>query len=141
MTDTETAQSSAEYKGVLPVPRIDRAIRKRYGGKRVSPNSAVFTTAVLEHMFSEVLSAANAEATSSKKKRISREHLIASIRTHPELGRFFLSYAFAPKTKVVFKADDLLNKADREVAKKAREEAQKKRSKEGSPPIPAVDED
>lgn len=123
---------------VLPVPRIDRAIRKRYGGRRVSAGTAVYTTAALENILIEVIRASKSEAVASKKKRISKENLIAAVRTHPSLCRLFRSYVFSSGSKLAYKSMDLLTKYDREAVLKAREE--KKQAQKKTKHVPEVDE-
>ena len=127
---------------VLPVPRVDRAIRKRYGGKRVSAGTAVYTTAVLENVLLEVIMSSKKEAIASKKKRISIQNLIAAVRTHPSLCRLFRSYVFSSGAKLSYKSMDLLTKYDREAVLKSRENRKAKKEQAiASKAVPGVDEE
>ena len=138
---TTAGDTALEYHGILPVPRVDRTIRKRYASRRVSPGVAVYTTAAIERVFSEVILSAKAEATHAKKKRITREHVVAAIRTHPSLARLFRSYTFVPTAKLQYKASDLLTKSDREMLKKIQESKKSKTAGRLAPAVPAVDEE
>jgi len=142
-TPTDGACASSDVvptlsHSVLPVPRIDRVIRKRYRGRRVSPGVAVYTTAALENIFTEVIRAAKSEAVASKKKRITKENLVAAVRTHPSLCRIFRSYAFSSAVRLPYKSVELMTKYDRETRLKAREE---KKVQMKANAVPGVDED
>lgn len=134
---TEPTEAELVATRFLPVPRFDRIVRKRFGGRRVSPGVAVYTAAALERVVCEVLWAAKAEATAAKKKRITRDNLVIAVRTHPELKRLFRAYAFATGTRVKYSSSSLLTKADRELAAKKRLEEKKKKEDAA---VPAVDE-
>ena len=126
---------------VLPTPRIDRAIRKVFAGKRVSGGSAVYATAALEAIMSEVVRSAEAKRAGIPKgpKSIDLETLIAGVRTNPALGKLFRSYTFAGNKFVKVKKDALLTKADKETASKKR--ALEKATKAERAAVPAVDEE
>ena len=133
----ECVVSKLSYS-ILPTPRIDRAIRKRYSGRRVSPGVAVYTTAAIENILIEIIRASKVEATASKKKRINMHNLVAAIRTHPSLSRLFRSYAFSSGgSKLAYKSINLMTKLDREVVGKVREE---KTAQNQEKVVPAVDE-
>ena len=136
-SDAEEEQSSGT--AILPSSRVDRILRKRFAGRRVSPNVPVYTTAALSFVFTEVIKAAKEETAAAKKKRISRETLIAAVRTHPELRKLFKAYVFSSGASLKYKAADLLTKADREAAQKKRGEIKKKKTPPSSA-VPAVDE-
>lgn len=131
------AAPKAVHGGVLPVPRVDRIVRKRFGSRRCSPGVAVYTTAALENVFAEIVRSAKAEAVASKKKRIAKENLVRAVRTHPGLSRFFRSYAFSTGTRLPYKSAELLTKTDREAAEKKREEM---KAKKAAAAVPGVDE-
>ena len=136
-TESECIAPKLSYS-VLPVPRVDRAIRKRYLGRRVSPGVAVYTTAALENILIEVIRASKSEAAASKKKRITKENLISAVRTHPALCRIFRSYVFSTSTRLPYKSIELMTKYDRETLLKAREE---KKAQKQAKTVPGVDED
>ena len=124
-------------KPMLPTARIDRYLRKRFGGRRVSPGVAVYATAALDVIVAEIVRSAKAEATAAKKKRIAKEQLVLAVRSHPSLGRLFRGYTFATGNKLAYKSTDLLTKADREAAAKKKSESSKKKA---AASVPGVDE-
>ena len=140
MTDMETV-SEPTTTTILPTPRIDRCIRKAFPGKRVSSGSAVYATAVLEHIFNEVVRSAEAKRSALRKapKAIDRKMLIAAVRTNPALGKLFRSYTFAANNSIKVKKSALLSKADRDLESKKREDAKTKKKEKQA--VPAVDED
>jgi len=143
-TETEATVQDEDVKAphsVFPTPRIDRTIRKAFGGKRVSSGSAVYATAALESIFSEIIRAAEEKRVGIRKapKSIDRKILIAAVRTNPNLGKLFRSYTFAADKSIKIKKFTLLTKADKEVESKKREEVRTKKNKKAA--VPAVDED
>ena len=139
-TEVESAPETTK-KGVLPVPRIDRALRKHFAGKRVSAGTSVYATAALEAIFEEVVRAADEKrsATKGKAKRIDRKMMISAVRSNPALARLFRNYAFAPESSIKIKRDALLTKADKEIMIKKRD-AEKAEKKEKQA-VPGVDEE
>jgi histone H3/H4 len=139
-TEVESAPETTK-KGTLPVPRIDRALRKHFAGKRVSAGTSVYATAALEAIFAEVVRTADEKrmAAKGKAKRIDRKMLISAVRSNPALARLFRNYAFAPESAIKIKREALMTKADKEVAMKRREsEKQEKQEKQA---VPGVDEE
>lgn len=126
---------------VLPVPRIERSIRKAFPSKRVSAGAAVYTTAALEHILKTIIDECETKRTSIKKapKSIDRKILVSSVRSHPALCRLFRNYTFLPEKAIKLKKETLMTKADKlvDIAKRnASKEARKKKST-----VPAVDEE
>ena len=143
-TETEPTVQEEDVQvkhSILPIPRIDRSIRKAFAGKRVSSGSAVYATAALESIFSAVVQAAEEKRAGIRKgpKSIDRKILIAAVRTNPTIGKLFRSYTFVADKAIKIKKSTLLTKADKEAEAKKREEAKAK--KDGKAAVPAVDED
>jgi histone H3/H4 len=138
-TEVESVPETTK-KMVLPVPRIDRALRKHFAGKRVSAGTSVYATAALEAIFAEVVRAADEKRISAKgkAKRIDRKMLISAVRSNPALARLFRNYAFAPESAIKIKRDALLTKADKEVAMKKRDAEKAEKAEKQA--VPAVDE-
>ena len=130
-------------KLLFSVPRTDRLLRKAFPLKRVSSSSPVYLTAALESIFSTIIQAADDKRTSLKKppKSIDRKILIAAVRTHPELGKLFKDYMFMPTSSLKIKKDNLLTRADRELAVKKRKEAKEAKEQAKKQTVPAVDEE
>jgi len=141
MSDVEEPQVESKNASILSIPRIDRAIRKAFPSKRVSAGSAVYATAAIELILNEVVYSAENKRVGIKRgpKAIDRKILIAAVRTNPELGKLFRSYAFSAEKSIRVKNDALLTKSDKEsaMAKRLAEKAQKAEKAA----VPAVDED
>jgi histone H3/H4 len=139
-TEVESVPETTK-KMVLPVPRIDRALRKHFAGKRVSAGTSVYATAALEAIFAEVVRAADEKRISAKgkAKRIDRKMLISAVRSNPALARLFRNYAFAPESAIKIKREALLTKADKEVAMKKRESEKAEKAEKQA--VPGVDEE
>ena len=139
--ENETDIETVSKKSTLPTPRIDRAMRKHFAGKRVSAGSSIYATAALEAIFFEIVRAADEKRTLAKGriKRIDRKMLISAVRSNPGLARLFRNYAFAPESAIKIKKEALLTKADKEVAMKKRESEKKEKKEKAA--VPAVDEE
>ena len=138
-TEVESVPETTK-KMVLPVPRVDRALRKHFAGKRVSAGTSVYATAALEAIFAEVVRSADEKRISAKgkAKRIDRKMLISAVRSNPALARLFRNYAFAPESSIKIKRDALLTRADKEVAMKKRDAEKAEKTEKKA--VPAVDE-
>jgi len=141
MSTEVTSVPETTKKMVLPVPRVDRALRKHFAGKRVSAGTSVYATAALETIFAEIVRAADEKrsAAKGKAKRIDRKMLISAVRSNPELARLFRNYAFAPESSIKIKRESLMTKADKEIAMKKRES--EKAEKKEKAAVPGVDEE
>jgi hypothetical protein len=122
-------------------PRIDKTIRKAFGGRRVSPGTSVYLTAALEAIADEVVQQADERraAASKPKKAIDRLALIGATRSNPALAKLFRRFAFTSKEKTNFVADQLLTKSDRAVAQAKREASKALKLAMGA--VPGVDGD
>jgi len=137
---TGTAESSVSTtKSFLPRPRIDRYLRRQLARPRVSSGVGVYTTAAIEALFKEVITAANKEASALRKKRIGSMSLMKAVRSNPELSRVFRNYTFFRSERLKYDALDLMTKADRNSVVEKRKDAKKK--KESVAAVPEVDEE
>ena len=137
-SDAENQENESSYTSILPAAHIDKLIRKRFGGKRVSATTARYTSAGLEHIFAELARAAGEEAKKDKKKHIKIVHLMKATRSHPGMARFFRDYMFAPRARVDYQAIALLPPSERLAIRKQRM-ANKQKKKDSE--VPAVDEE
>lgn len=139
--EVDEGSEEIQMASVLPVARVDKTIRKAFPGRRVSSGTSVYATAALDAIFSEIVRAAEEKRAGNRKgpKSIDRKTLAAAVRIHPELGRLFRSYVFAPSGSIKVKADLLLTKADKEAAKQKRAKAAEEKKERAS--VPGVDED
>ena len=93
------------------------------------------------YIFSELVRAAEEKQSGIRKgpKSIDRKMLIAAVRTNPDLGKLFRSYAFAADKFIRVKKDALLTKADKETVSKKRDAEKANEAQRAA--VPAVDED
>ncbi|CAI2294520.1 unnamed protein product [Caenorhabditis sp. 36 PRJEB53466] len=89
-TKKEVRVSSSTRAGLnFPVGRIDRKLRKRMIGKRVSPKASVFLAAVLEYLTTEVMELGGMVSKTYKKNRVSPRHLQLAVRGDEEFDELF----------------------------------------------------
>jgi hypothetical protein len=122
-------------------PRVEKTIRKAFGGRRVSPGTAVYLTAALEAIADEIVLRADERRLSVRKPKVAIERLtlIGATRSNPELAKLFRQFTFQAKAKTVFVSDNLLTKADRAAAKAKREI--QKQQKQARTAVPSVEEE
>lgn len=138
---TETSETTTETTTtLLPVPRIDRALRRAFPSKRVSQGTSVYTAAALEFVLSEIVRVSESKRASMKKpsKAIDRKVLMAAVRMDPNLSRIFRNYSFVPGKPVKIQKFQLLTKADKEAHNAKREAA--KEARKAKKAVPGVDE-
>jgi histone H3/H4 len=88
------ARRTSDRAGLLmPVGRINRTMRKRTSAKNVSPVAAVYLTAALEAVVSEVLDGSWAIADGKKRKRIRPREIQEFLHRNPEYRNIF-SYVY-----------------------------------------------
>ena len=98
-----TPQSKAVKAGLrLPATRITRKLKEHEPKcKAVSPQAAIYATAVIEYLLAEVLELASEKATgsaaetgSAPRKRVQPEDIRHAIRNDTELARLFSGVRF-----------------------------------------------
>ncbi len=81
----------------LSVARIDKMMRRAKVAERVSEKAPVYVAGWLEPIIKEVLEGARKNTDNKGAKRVMVNDVIASVRTHPDLARFFVDFAFGSK--------------------------------------------
>ena len=72
---------------ILPVGRISRCMKDKYGTKRrISALAPVYLAGVLEYLVSEILDLSSASTQNNKLKRITPRHLLLAIHEDAELN-------------------------------------------------------
>ena len=102
----------------FPVGRILRHLRQRRVAKRVSPNAAVYTTAVLEYLAAEILELAGNAARDNKRARIIPRHIQLAVRNDEELNKLLGRVTIASGGVLPNIHTILMTKAQRERARK-----------------------
>mmetsp|Transcript_39926 Transcript_39926/g.103042 ORF Transcript_39926/g.103042 Transcript_39926/m.103042 type:complete len:156 (-) Transcript_39926:153-620(-) len=79
----------------FPVGRIQRYLRKGRYADRIGAGAAVYLTAVLEYLVSEIVELSGNAAQDNKKKRIIPRHIQLAVRNDEELNRLFKDVTIA----------------------------------------------
>ena len=72
---------------ILPVSRVMKMMRRDHLNERISKGAAVYMTAILEYLLSEILEGAAPQAQNSGKKRLVNRHLSLAIQQDEELNK------------------------------------------------------
>ena len=103
------AQSKQAKAGLtFAVSRIDKKLRTGRVARQVSQNSSVYLTAVVEHVLLKVIGDMGAEAAAKKAKRVTDTHIVAAVRSDPDLARAFAGYCFSSVDTVPKAMDRIL---------------------------------
>lgn len=78
---------------LLPVGRVNTALKTRSGLKRVGGSAAVYMAAVLEYVASEVLEAAGNHTLQANRKRVTPDDVVVSIRCDADLAKVARGFA------------------------------------------------
>ena len=78
---------SAKAGLTFPVSRVNRHLRDSGAMKRVGAGAPVYLAAILEYITAEVLELSGNTTVSNKRKRITPQDVMRSIRADPELHR------------------------------------------------------
>jgi len=79
--------TSARAGLTLPAPRVAAFLKRNSGTKRTGASSAIFATAVLEYVASELLESAAKHAAAGKRKRVSVGDVCMAMRSDGDLAR------------------------------------------------------
>ena len=71
----------------FPVSRINKSMKASSGLKRIGGSAPVYMTAVLEYVTAEILEVAGQHTQSAKRKRVTPDDIILSIRGDAELAK------------------------------------------------------
>lgn len=94
----QTKQQRAQL--ILPISRINRLMKQKSGVKRIGGSAAVFLTAVLEYVSSEVLDLASEFCKEQKRKRVNPGDVLMAMRADSELQKLTASTAFVLGDKI-----------------------------------------
>ena len=90
---TKSVSKSKKAGLSLPVSRINKHLRDAKATKRVSASAAIFVTAILELVASEILDAANELAAGAARRRINVCDLAQALRDDKFLGKVFADFS------------------------------------------------
>jgi len=81
------------------ISRLDKKLRAAKIAKRVGSSASVFVTAALEHVVLHALQSAS-DNVFGNKKRVSVQHVVAAIRSDPDLARLFAGFVVTSTSEV-----------------------------------------
>ncbi|XP_046505980.1 histone H2A-Bbd type 1-like [Equus quagga] len=84
---TQSRSTRAELQ--FPVSRVDRLLRQGAYGQRLSSSTPIFLAGILEYLTANILELAGKEAHSSRKIRITPEHVQRAVENNQHLSHLF----------------------------------------------------
>ena len=139
MTDavSKSKGSSKQAKAGLTfaVSRIDKKLRSGRVATQVGGTASVHLTGVVEHVLLKVIADMGAEAAAKKAKRVTDAHIVAAVRSDPDLARAFSGYCFSSVDDVpkamdrILPVDEQKQRRDQIAASKAMREEKKEAKK------------
>lgn len=120
----EAVSKSARAGLTFAVSRIDKKLRHARIAKQIGTASSVFLTGAVEHVVEHVLKKADEHAAARKSKRVTEQHIIAAVRSDPDLARAFLGFCFSSDADVP-KAIDRILPQDEQAERKAKQTPRK----------------
>lgn len=91
----------------MPVSRINRTMKAISKTKRIGGSAPIYMSAVLEYIVAEILELAGNHTQNSKRKRVTPEDVILSIRSDEELSKLCGSIAVYTGDKLTGVGDAL----------------------------------
>ena len=126
---------SARAGLTFAVSRVDKKLRHARIAKQIFGASSIFLTGVVEHVIGDVLKKADEQAAARKSKRVTDQHIIAAVRSDPDLARALQGFCFSSDVEVPKAIDRIL--PQNEQAERKAKQAERKEQKRG-PPLPAA---
>lgn len=123
---------SARAGLTFAVSRIDKKLRHARIAKQIFGASSIFLTGVVEHVIGDVLKKADEQAAARKSKRVTDQHIIAAVRSDPDLARALQGFCFSSDVEVPKAIDRILPQAEQ--AERKALQAARKEQKRGPPP-------
>lgn len=123
---------SARAGLTFAVSRVDKKLRHARIAKQIFGASSIFLTGVVEHVIADVLKKADEQAAARKSKRVTDQHIIAAVRSDPDLARALQGFCFSSDVEVPKAIDRILPQAEQ--AERKALQAERKERKRGPPP-------
>lgn len=117
------------------VSRVDKKLRQAKIAKQVASQASIHMTSVVEHVVLKVLKDAGAQAAMRKSKRVTDVHIVAAVRSDPDVARAFAGFCFASAADVPKAVDRILpdeEQKERRLRKLERAELKKQAAQAGA---------
>ena len=105
------------------VARVDKKLRQGKVAKQVSATSGIAITAVVEHVILKIVESAGAHAEQQKSKRLTNSHVVAAVRSDPDLARTFAGFCFTTAEDVPKAIEKILPEDEQKARKAAKRSA------------------
>tara|TARA_B110000902_G_scaffold151771_1_gene174377 strand:+ start:150 stop:563 length:414 start_codon:yes stop_codon:yes gene_type:complete len=128
--DKKKVATSKQTKAGLTfaVSRVDKKLRSSKISRQVASNASIFLTGVVEHVILKALENSGEHAGMKKSKRITDAHIVAAVRSDPDLARAFSGFCFSSRENVPKAIDRILPEDEQKVRKQRKlEVAQRKK--------------
>ena len=89
----KTQSKSAKAGLLMPVARLNSAMKRSGAAKRVGGSAPVYATAVLEYLVTELLEVAGNTTIKAKRKRISPEDISLAVRSDEDLSKLLRGFS------------------------------------------------
>lgn len=105
------------------VSRVDKKLRHAKIAKQVAGQASIYLTGVVEHVILKVIEDAGAQAAMKKSKRVNDSHVIAAVRSDPDMARAFGGFCFTSSENVPKAIDRILPEDEQQVRKERKADA------------------
>lgn len=125
MEKKDKAVTSRQTKAGLTfaVSRVDRKLRQARISKQVASDASIYLTGVIEHVVLKALEGAGEQASMHKSKRVTDAHIVAAVRSDPDLARTFSGFCFSSRDNVPKAIDRILPDDEQKLRKERKLEA------------------
>ena len=127
---TSGTSTSKQAKAGLTfaVSRVDKKLRQAKIAKQVGGKASVHLTAVVEHVILKILKEAGAQASFRKSKRVGDAHILAAVRSDPDVARAFSGFCFTSAENVPKAIDRVLPEDEQKERKLRKAEAAERKA-------------
>lgn len=110
------------------VSRVEKKLRQSKIAKQVGQQASVYLTGVVEHVILKLIEQAGEQAVAMKSKRVSDSHIIAAVRSDPDLARIFSGFCFTASENIPKAIDKILPDDEQKMRKQRKEETALRKS-------------
>tara|TARA_B110000902_G_scaffold240017_1_gene289160 strand:- start:289 stop:798 length:510 start_codon:yes stop_codon:yes gene_type:complete len=105
------------------VSRVEKKLRQAKIGKQVAGAASIYLTGVVEHVILKAVADAGEQAAMRKSKRVTDAHIIAAVRSDPDMARLFSGFCFTSPDDVPKAIDKILPDDEQQERRKRKADA------------------